>query len=156
MCTVTDAPPAHDPVLAALLERCRADHHRWINGDASGYQLPDDGTILGAVGGVGRGGAATAGIQQAVASQWQEGRGEVELVNGGVSGDVAWLAMVERAEVRFDDAVGAGSGPHRWDLRVTEVFRREPDGRWERLHRHADPLVDLRPLALVVDVAESR
>ena len=32
----------------------------------------------------------------------------------------------------------------RWDLRATEVFERR-DGKWLRVHRHADPLVDRHP-----------
>ena len=135
-----------DELLDELLERCRRDHDAWINGDGSPYALPDDGTIAGAVGGWSRGGEETNERQRAVAAQWQEGEGSVELVNGGVSGDVAWLLMIERARV-----VLAGEAlERRWDLRVTEVFRRTVDG-WERVHRHADPLVDRRPVA---DVAE--
>lgn len=40
-----------DPVLLALLERCRRDVTAWINGNGSQYALPAEGTILGAVGG---------------------------------------------------------------------------------------------------------
>lgn len=136
-----------DPTLLELLERCQRDHAAWINGDAVGYALPDDGTILGAVGGCSAGGADTAERQQAVASAWTSGDGALEPLNGGVSGDLAWLAFVERATVTF-----AGSTePRRWDLRVTEVFRQSADG-WERVHRHADPLVDRRPVADVADL----
>jgi ketosteroid isomerase-like protein len=138
-----------DPVVAALLERCRRDHHAWINGDGSGYALPEDGTILGGIGGYGFGGPATTARQAAVARQWQSGTGEVELLNAAVGGDIAWLAMIERAQVTFDPAVG----PQRWDLRVTEVFRRVDDG-WERVHRHADPLVDRRAVEDITPLLE--
>src|SRR3954453_2352571 len=126
-----------DAVLDQLLERCRQDHRAWINGDGSPYALPDDGTILGAVGGYAFGGPETAERQIAVARQWKRGSGAVEYVNGGVARDPAWLAMIERAQFVLDD----DRGEQRWDLRVTEVFRRV-DGGWQRLHRHADPLVD--------------
>jgi hypothetical protein len=125
--------------LAALLDRCRSDHHAWINGDGSGYALPTDGTIMGAVGGHGSGGPETAARQAAVARRWRSGRGDVELLNGAVVGDLAWLALIERAVVVLDPT----AGEQRWDLRVTEVFRRASQG-WERVHRHADPLVDRR------------
>lgn len=130
-----------DATLEELLQRCRADHAAWINGDGRPYELPADGSILGAVGGVGRGGPETLARQVAVAEQWLHGDGQVELVNGGVDHDLAWLVMIERASVR----IAGESEDRRWDLRVTEVFRREPDG-WVRVHRHADPLVERRTL----------
>jgi hypothetical protein len=131
-----------DEVIALLLERCRRDHAAWINGDGSGYALPADGTIMGAVGGFSHGGPETAERQAAVARQWRSGHGHVELVNAGVSPEVAWLALIERAVVILDPEVGE----QRWDLRVTEVFCSTPDG-WQRTHRHADPLVDRRVVA---------
>jgi hypothetical protein len=133
-----------DPVVIELLERCRRDHHAWINGDGSGYALPEDGTILGGIGGYGFGGSATAERQEAVARQWRSGTGDVELLNAAVDGDIAWLAMIERGQVIFD----ADDAVQRWDLRVTEIFRRV-GRRWERVHRHADPLVDRHSLAEV-------
>jgi ketosteroid isomerase-like protein len=138
----------HDLTLLALLEKCRGDHHAWINGDGAPYALPDDGTIMGAVGGYGGGGQETLERQITAARQWTAGEGSVEFVNGGVDGDIAWLAMIERASVN----IRGQSTTRRWDLRVTEVFRRTGD-RWERVHRQADPLVDrhdlLRLLALL-------
>jgi hypothetical protein len=133
-----------DPALSELLERCQHDHHSWINGDGAPYALPDDGTILGAVGGYGRGGADTAERQRMVAAQWRRGAGTIEFVNGDIHGDFAWLAFIERGTVEFvDDEEGI---ERRWDLRVTEIFRRS-GGEWQRLHRHADPLVDRHRLA---------
>jgi ketosteroid isomerase-like protein len=135
------------PVLAALLERCRADHWSWINGDGSSYALPGDGTILGGIGGYARGGPQTAARQTGVAARWQSGSGELEYLNGAADGAVAWLTFIERAVVVFDgDPVR-----RRWDLRVTEVFRRSDDG-WERVHRHADPLVERGPLDAIVSL----
>lgn len=133
-----------DEVLAELQAACRRDHLAWINGDASGYALPEDGTIFGGIGGFSVGGPTTTQRQSDVARQWVSGSGDVEFVNGGVAGELAWLAFIERAVVvlRGDDA------ERRWDLRVTEVFRRTDAG-WERIHRHADPLVDRRPLSEV-------
>lgn len=130
-------------MIRPATERCRTDHQAWINGDGAPYALPDDGTILGAVGGYFVGGDETADRQRHVASQWRCGTGSIEFLNGGVDGDLAWLAFIERSTVEFsNDADGV---EHRWDLRVTEVFRRS-DGIWQRVHRHADPLVDRRPV----------
>jgi hypothetical protein len=140
-----------DPVLSELLERCRRDHAAWINGDGSHYALPEDGSILGAVGGFSLGGAETSVRQQSVAAEWRSGTGSVELVNGGVHGDVAWLVMIERSTVHLVD--DPPQVERRWDLRSTEIFRRL-DGTWERIHRHADPLVDRRALSAVVDLSD--
>jgi hypothetical protein len=137
----------HDPVIAELIVRCRRDHHAWINGDGSPYELPDDGSILGAVGGYSLGGPDTLQHQRAVARQWRSGTGSVELVNAGRSDDLAWLVMIERALVELVDE----HEPRRWDLRSTEIFRLV-DGVWQRVHRHADPLVDRRGLADVVNL----
>lgn len=72
---------------------------------------------------------------------WESGSGDVELVAGGVRDGIAWLVMIERGSVKF---VGR-EAPTRWDLRVTELFRKNGDD-WERFHCHADPVVDGHPL----------
>lgn len=138
-----------DPTLLTLLERCRRDHHAWINGDGAPYSLPDDGSIMGAVGGSSGGGHKTLQRQIAVARQWLSGEGTVEFVNGGTDGDLAWLALVERATVTIQGLPAAV----RWDLRVTEVFRSTPDG-WERIHRQADPLVDRHDLPHLLELLQ--
>lgn len=79
--------------------------------------------------------------QRRVVKIFESGSGSVELLNGGVSGDLAWLVVIERATVKFSDH----PEPVRWDLRVSEVFERR-DGGWTRVHRHADPLVDFHSL----------
>ena len=133
-------------VLDELLARIERDHVAWINGDSSGYEFQDEtSTILGAFGGVGIGASMATAGQRRVVTMFEAGTGSVELLNGGVSGDVAWLTMVERAMVTF----AGRTEPVRWDLRVTEVFERR-DGTWVRVHRHADPLVDRHPLDVVL------
>ena len=133
-------------VLDELLARIERDHVAWINGDSSGYEFQDEtSTILGAFGGVGIGASMATVGQRRVVAMFEAGTGSVELLNGGVSGDVAWLTMVERAMVTF----AGRTEPVRWDLRVTEVFERR-DGTWVRVHRQADPLVDRHPLDVVL------
>lgn len=139
----------NDPVLRELLGRCRRDHLAWINGDGSPYELPDDGTIMGAMGGFSVGGLSTLERQIATARRWSAGRGHLEYVNGGAGDGFAWLAMLERGTATID---GKGADT-RWDLRVTEVFRRSADG-WERVHRHADPFVDRREVLDVLPLLE--
>jgi ketosteroid isomerase-like protein len=132
-----------DEVVAALFERCRRDHAAWINGDMSGYTpLPDEATIMGAFGGsLTSEQAAARGVQSPFRSPFEHGSGDVELVSAGVSGDVAWLVMIERASVMFT----GHEQSRRWELRATELFRREGDD-WVRFHRHADALVDFHSL----------
>jgi hypothetical protein len=125
------------PVVEQLLERCRRDHLAWINGDPSGYSFPEGATLMSPFGGAGRTRPMTVEQQRAFGGLWQSGTGDVELIDGGASGDVAWLVMVERGSVRFRDREDV----ERWDLRVTELFRHDGET-WERFHRHADPLVD--------------
>ena len=131
-----------DPVLNELVERIERDHLAWINGDCSGYELGDEtSTIMGAFGGCGVGASVATPGQRRAVQQFVSGTGTVELVNGGVSDDVAWLALIERASVQF----AGRPEPVRWDLRVSEVFERRDVG-WVRVHRQADPLVDRHPL----------
>lgn len=134
-------------VLTTLLDQAATDHTRWIRGDATGYALPDDGTILGAVGGWARGGSETSERQASVAAHWSRGTGHLEFLNGGTSGDVAWLTFIERSHVVFRGE----QRERRWDLRVTEIFRRNGTS-WQRVHRHADPLVDRRPVTAAADL----
>ena len=117
-------------------------------GDSGPYEFTDErSTILGPFGGATIGAtAATPGQRRAVA-QFESGSGTVELINGGVSGDAAWMVLIERCIVKFADR----EEPCRWDLRVTEAFERR-NGDWVRVHRHADPLVDRRPLDAVLEI----
>jgi hypothetical protein len=124
-------------VVGELLAKCRADHDRWINGDVSAYALPEHATLMPALGGVGRSGPFLGYLQLLSLGVWEAGSGNVELIDGGVSGEIAWLIMVEHAQVKF----AGRDEPAQWKLRVTELFRYRDAG-WERFHRHADPLVE--------------
>ena len=53
---------------------------------------------------------------------------------------LACVVEVERFEVRLGTAVDRASVA----LRVTSLYRREPDG-WRLVHRHADPINSIRP-----------
>jgi ketosteroid isomerase-like protein len=57
-----------------------------------------------------------------------------EVVGAGVSGDLAYVAAIERSV-----AGTLGSTPQTFTLRVTTIFRRE-QGEWKVGHRHGDPL----------------
>jgi hypothetical protein len=138
--------------IRELLERCRRDHHAFINGDATAYAMPSGGTMMPSCGGVGRSGPMLDYIQSEARGMCEWGVGEVELIEAGISGVVAWLVLVEDAEVRF----AGRDAPMRWRLRVTELFRRNARGAWERFHRHADPLVEGHQLDEVLPLSNLR
>ena len=144
--------PTEQGVIDDLVERTPADHLAWINGDSSGYEFDDEtSTILGAFGGAGVGASVATPGQRRAVSMFESGTGTVELLHGGVSGEVAWLVAIERALVKFRDH----DQPRRWDLRVTEVFERRDDV-WVRVHRQADPMVDRHRLDEVLALLPSR
>ncbi|MEO6999775.1 MAG: hypothetical protein ABI112_17005 [Terracoccus sp.] len=59
-----------------------------------------------------------------------------EVMHQGSDEHLAYWVGIQRSVVRF-----AGQGqPTPMDLRVTEIFRREPAG-WMLVHRHADAVV---------------
>jgi ketosteroid isomerase-like protein len=86
-----------------------------------------------------------------ISAKFHSGTAQYELLSTMSSGDLLVLVMAERCEVTFE----GHAEPQPWSLRTTQVFRME-DGRWVRLHRHADPLVKRRTfeaaLALAADV----
>jgi hypothetical protein len=128
--------------LLMLLDQGRQS---WVDGKL-GYgrgfdvEQDDDMTIFGPFGGEAlRGTAQLAGRQDRAASLFSGGEGECDIVKTIVSDDVVVVIQVERNNVRVQGA----RNPQPWMLRTTQVFERRGD-RWVRLHRHADPLIDLR------------
>jgi ketosteroid isomerase-like protein len=68
------------------------------------------------------------------------GESQLEILQSGESGDLAFWTGIQRAVVQM-------AGHHKpmpMDLRITEVFRRE-EGDWKLVHRHADTLVTEQP-----------
>jgi len=57
-----------------------------------------------------------------------------EVLDSAAAGDIAYWVGLQRsqANMRGEDQ------PIPFDLRVTEIYRRE-NGRWRLVHRHADP-----------------
>ena len=128
--------------LIAELDRAR---QAWISGRPSrSFAQDEDMTLFGPFGGEGvRGGTGLNPIQAAVAANFQGGAGSTKVVKALIEGDMLVLVLLEKSEVMFQGR----SEPHPWSLRITEVFRRNADGAWTRMHRHADPLVKMRPLS---------
>ena len=133
--------------LATLLDKGRDD---WIHGrlqwenDDSPMTQAGDATIFGPFGGVPPAGGAPKvrpEIQRKLVAQFTGGSGSTELVRTIVEGDLVVAVYIDRSSVCFADQ----TDEHPWCLRVTEVFRKQGQG-WERVHRHADPLIRYRDL----------
>jgi len=89
-------------VLAHLIERIGAGHLAWINGESGRYEFADEqSTILGAFGGSTVGASTATPRQRRAVAQFESGTGSVEMINDGVSGELAWLVLIERANVNF-------------------------------------------------------
>lgn len=57
---------------------------------------------------------------------------EYEVIAAGASGDLAYLAAIERISARANGVEST------YALRATTIFRRE-EGTWRAIHRHGDP-----------------
>lgn len=137
--------------LAALVAATEAAAKAWVAGDPHPYldlvsQTPDF-TIAGPFGGpavIGhdayRQGALLA------AQTFRGGRSALKVVGAHASGDLVVLILEEEQSAEI-----AGTETP-WSLRVTQVYRREPQG-WRVVHRHADPLVLRRSVAEAVALA---
>ena len=134
--------------LAAMLDRGR---DAWIHGrvqwedEHEPIVQAEDAMIFGPFGGApAPGGPAPQvrpDIQRAIAARFHGGSGATELVRSIIAGDLAVVVSIDRSMVQFDGY----ENEQPWNLRVTEVFRRDGDT-WVRIHRHADPLVVYRDL----------
>jgi len=109
----------------------------------TGFTQAEDMTIFGPFGGPSPNMAASdlMVLQQASSKQFEFGESTFEVVSRIMSDDLVVLVMVERNAVRLAGASEFQS----WVLRTTQVFRLDANGRWWRLHRHADPLIRHRP-----------
>lgn len=139
------------PLLRALDE----ERQRWIEGR---FQAPTAGpmlqapdmTIFGPFGGdAGPVGPDLVDRQKRASSVFHGGSGRSELVRSYRGGDLLVLVINEFNEVKFEER----PAPHAWNLRTTQVFRRDGD-RWIRLHRHADPLTRRRSLEGTLDLID--
>ena len=129
--------------LLTLLDEGRQS---WIDGKLEfgrGFEVDqdDDMTLFGPFGGdVIRGTGPLSGRQNRAESLFGGGTGRCEVVKTIVGGDIVTVVQVERNEARLQGS--PESQP--WVLRTTQVIERR-NGKWVRLHRHADPLIDFRP-----------
>jgi ketosteroid isomerase-like protein len=85
-----------------------------------------------------------------VAAQFKSGTSRTQVISAHKSGDLLVLVQIEHQTVLFagDDA------PQDWNLRVTQVYRRE-DNEWRIVHRHADPLLVMRSMDEAKELARN-
>ena len=81
------------------------------------------------------------------AAYFAGGEARIELVEAHAWGDTLVLVMIERQH-----GLVGGLPDQDWDLRVTQVYRRE-GSEWVLVHRHADPLVEPIGLERAAEIA---
>lgn len=125
-----------------LLAEARRALDLITKGDPDGYKAlyskREDITLGNPFGGFGRGMAAVYEQLERAASHYRDGETTAfETVSQFVGSDIAYTVEIERfrAKVGDDDEVSELA------LRVTCIYRREPEG-WKLVHRHGDPRVD--------------
>ncbi len=84
---------------------------------------------------------------RAAADFFAGGEARVELLEAHTWDDTLILVMIERQHGRV-----GGLPDQKWDLRVTQAYRRE-GSEWLVVHRHADPLVEPLGLECAAEIA---
>lgn len=131
--------------IATLIERTTASEIAFVRGEMNRYlslvSHADDYTLMSPFGGPTRRGFDTSPARLAELSRFfRGGSGTVEVEHTYASGQMVVLALI----ARLRGTVG-GLPEQDWNLRVTQVFRRDAPG-WRVVHRHADFL--LRKISL--------
>jgi len=149
-----ESPSVTDGEVAALLTRLDEGRQSWIEGtppqgSSLEVEQAEGMTLFGPFGGeASRASADLRTRQSRAAGLFGGGTGRCEVVKTIVAGSVVVVVQVERNEARVEGCVD----PQPWALRTTQVFELRQGG-WVRLHRHADPLIDLRTPATTFAIA---
>lgn len=126
-----------DDTFLAAVERGHEATEAAVRGDSGPLKAlcthANDISLAGRGGGYEHGWAAVADRYDWVAAQYVDGHLEHRSVASGSSGDLGYSFELVSGRVRF---VGQPDNKP-VAVRVTHVWRREPDG-WKLLHRHAD------------------
>ena len=137
------------------LEEVLEQYHRALEAVVTGDPSPqeplwsrrDDATLANPLGPPARGWIEVSEALRRAVSQLSDGEVlAIERISGYSSDNLAHVLEIERMRVK----VGGAPEPAPSSLRVTTIFRREPDG-WNILHRHADPITTPRPIESVVE-----
>jgi ketosteroid isomerase-like protein len=128
-----------DKSFNAFLVEWEQAYNAFINGDAVAWKnvcsKANDATILGGFGGFEKGWKELGPRYDWAAAQFSKSGAKlkVEYISIVVSGNLAYMILMERADVLIHNMKPVI--PHL--LRSTQIFRKE-EGRWRLLHRHAD------------------
>jgi ketosteroid isomerase-like protein len=130
--------------LREMLDRTTAALGYLVNGDAGPYlelwSHADDVTVMGGFGSHERGWDRVRQNTLFAATRFRGGSlSSVEAMAAGESGDLAYAVWIERGMVRVE----GHDAPSPLAVRVTHIFRRE-EGAWRIIHRHGDPITEIR------------
>lgn len=104
------------------------------------YSRLDDATLANPLGPPARGWAHIEPVLEHAAASLGDGTIAFERVSAHATPDLAYTVEIERYRVKV---IGRTEDVSDIALRVTTIFRREPDG-WRIAHRHADPITTPR------------
>ena len=126
--------------ISQMFKQVEAAGVPFLTGDAAPiialWSQADDVTIFGGSGTYAQGWHAVQPRLEWAAAHFRGGRGTLEPLAMGESGDLAYTIYIERGEMQAE-----GSEELRpFALRITQIYRRE-DGDWKIIHRHADPIM---------------
>jgi ketosteroid isomerase-like protein len=112
----------------------------YVRGDSDPVDRMSDGagpaTFFGPDGSIVTGGPAMRKSFKEGASHFlPDSTSELEILDCGNDGDLGFWTGIQHATIK----VKGKDEPVPYELRITEVFRRE-HGAWKLVHRHADPL----------------
>ena len=147
------ATPASDAQASfnAFLPRFEQGLNDFINGDPTLWKKNvsrrDESIIMGAWGAYERGWKEAGPRYDWAVARFRKSGAKVqpEYLATVVSGDTAYTVAIERSVVRLADQ----DQPAAMALRVTHIFRKEPDD-WKLVLRHADPLTEKTAPATVL------
>jgi ketosteroid isomerase-like protein len=141
-------------MAAADFDRVIEQHHvalgEFVKGNPEPlkemYSRRDDVTLANPFGPPVRGWKQAAERMERAASYYQDG--EIVGFENTARYETAELAYTVEVE-RYRARISGAENPSSIVLRVTSIFRRE-DGSWKLVHRHADPIVAVRPAESVI------
>ena len=139
---------------ASDLKQIIGEYHAAVDDFATGDPKPvkklwsrrEDVTLANPLGPPVRGWSEVEATLDRAASQVHEGEpARYDIISEYATGDLAYNVVMQHTRAKF----GSASDIQAISLRVTTIFRREPDG-WRVVHRHADPISEPRPVESVL------